>query len=237
MKIVFIQSHNGGKLANQLWNYISIYAFCLEKRYLLVNPTFAQYEKYFYYLKNNALNSPNFRLRKFFNKNWGHILLHLVDKLNYKLRIATTLRTGLEDNAIILPPSDDSLRTRAPIMLLNGWLFRNPQGLEKHGDKIREKFKLTKEYQITVDNFIAQIPKDKFKIAIHIRRTDYKTHLDGKYYYSIADYIKVMKKLKHEYANKNVIFILTFDEKVERSEFNEFSNEEIILSGNHFIVD
>src|SRR3989344_2287792 len=39
-KRIIILDHNRGRLANQLWNFMSIYAYCLEKGYALENYSF-----------------------------------------------------------------------------------------------------------------------------------------------------------------------------------------------------
>src|SRR3989344_2510104 len=46
-KKIIIYRHNGGRLANQLWNFISIYAYCLEKGYECRNYSFFQYSEFF----------------------------------------------------------------------------------------------------------------------------------------------------------------------------------------------
>ena len=45
-KIVILQT-SGNELANQLWNYASIYAYTLERGYTLENPSFFEYGNYF----------------------------------------------------------------------------------------------------------------------------------------------------------------------------------------------
>ena len=45
-KKIIILWHNGGRLANQLWLYISVYAYALEKKYDLENHTFFEYSEY-----------------------------------------------------------------------------------------------------------------------------------------------------------------------------------------------
>lgn len=237
MKIVIIQSHNGGRLANQLWNYISIYAYCVDKKYLLINPTFEPYAKYFHYLENNSLHSPSLRMKGYLGKNWGHILSSFLLKVNSRIKIANVLHTGHEDNAIILPPTNNAFQARYPVLFLNGWLFRNTLGLDKHGDTVREKFKPAKQYRDAIDSFLLDIPRDKLKIAVHMRRTDYKDHLNGKYFYEVNDYLNGMKKLREEFKDNNVIFVIFSDEKRDKAEFNGINEDELMISNNEFIVD
>ncbi len=107
--------------------------------------------------------------------------------------------------------------------------------MEKFREKIKYTFRPAEEYQLIIDKFYGELDQSRFKIAIHIRRTDYKDHLGGKYYYEIEEYKKVMKKLSKEF--KDPIFIIFSDEERTQEEFSEFKKEEVVISKNTFIVD
>src|SRR6185436_5554957 len=47
MKKIIIIRTSGNELANQLWNYASIYAYSLEKNLEIFNPSFFEYGEYF----------------------------------------------------------------------------------------------------------------------------------------------------------------------------------------------
>lgn len=236
-KIIFIQSHNGGRLANQLWNFVSVYAYCLEKGYILINPTFDHYSKYFEQFKNNSFLSPNFKLN-IFNKNLSWLIMRIILKINKVIGIGQSFQTGEDSNAIILPPTDDSFKVNKPVGFFNGWLFRNTDGLEKFRKEITHTFRPAKEYQIKIDNFLQTLSPDQFKVAIHIRRTDYKHHDNGKYYYEIEEYISVMKQIKAKYYDKNLLFIVFSDESWELSEFKDVGSAVMISPFlEDFVVD
>lgn len=237
MKIIFIQSHNGGRLANQLWNFVSIYAFCLEKGYILINPTFKDYSIHFAEFQDNSLLSPNLRIPKILNKDLAMIALNLSLKINSKIRIGSFFQTGEDSNPIILPPTNSDFKIETAVAFFNGWLFRNTNGLEKYKDQIRYKFRPNASIQIAIDEFYKNLDPNRFKIAIHVRRTDYKQHLNGKYFFEIRQYKKVMKDLKEEFKDRSPIFIIFSDENRSQEEFLEFSKDEVILSKNSFVAD
>ena len=58
-KIVIIRSA-GNELANQLWNYASVYAYALERKVSLENPAFFEYGEYF------AMRAPSIFFKLFF---------------------------------------------------------------------------------------------------------------------------------------------------------------------------
>ena len=62
MKKIVILKHGGGELANQLWNYLSIYAFGLEAKVLVKNPSFFEYHSFFKFLPNESLTTRLFSL-------------------------------------------------------------------------------------------------------------------------------------------------------------------------------
>src|SRR5689334_3374904 len=98
MKLIFIQSHNDGRLANQLWNFVSIYAYCIDKKNILINPTFDRYANYFEEFRNNSFRSPNFKLN-LFNKNLSWLLMKVFLKINQYIKIGKSLQTGFDSNA------------------------------------------------------------------------------------------------------------------------------------------
>jgi len=237
MKLLIIESHNGGRLANQLWNFISIYAYAVEKKYFLVNPTFAEYSGLFAQFKNNPLGSPNANFN-FLPKNSGQLLLKVIKKLNKIIPIAHSVQTGEADGAIILPPTNPDFKPDKPVLLFNGWLFRNTTGLEKHRTEVMHKFRPAQEFQDQIDKFWQRLPEDSFKIAVHIRRTDYKQHLDGRYFFEIERYLKEMAVRSKAHPDKAICFVIFSDEPREMVEFKSVdSRHQVVISKNPAIVD
>lgn len=234
-KIIFIQSHNGGQLANQLWNFVSIYAYALEKKYILINPTFDQYSIHFEQFKNNALLSPNFKI-KIFNKNLSWLLMRIFLFINKFIKIGESFQTGLDSEGILLPPTNNDFSPTKSILFFNGWLFRNPKGLEKFRKEITHAFRPIKEYELKINSYWERLDNRRFKIAIHIRRTDYKT-LYPQYYYELDEYNYIMEMLKAYFKDKNPQFMIFSDEERKFEEFKNFSEDEIVISNNPFIVD
>ncbi len=236
-KLLIIESHNGGRLANQLWNFISIYAYAVEKNYFLINPTFAEYSSLFAQFKNNPLGSPNANFN-FLPKMSGQLILKIIKKINKIIPIAHSVQTGEADGAIILPPTDPEFKPGKPVVLFNGWLFRNKAGLEKHRQQVMHKFRPAAEFQEQIDQFWGELPVDSYKIAVHIRRTDYKQHLDGKYFFEIERYLKEMEARIAAHPDKSICFVIFSDEPRQLVEFKSInSRHQVVISQNPAIVD
>ncbi len=62
-----------------------------------------------------------------------------------------------------------------------------------------------------------------FIIGIHIRRGDYQTWLDGRYYFSIETYKEFMHQVEQVYSDKKVCFYIASNEKIPTDSFDGFS--------------
>lgn len=237
-KLVFIETHNGGRLANQLWNFVSIYAYTLEKGYILINPTFTDYAGYFADFKGNDLLSPQLNV-KFLPSKTAKFLLWFARAIDRRINISNTYQTGEDANAIILPPtvSDSDFNPTKPVIFLNGWLYRNTKGLEKYREEVMHKFRPAPEYALKIDEFWNSLDEDSYKIGVHIRRTDYKQHLNGRYYFELDRYISEMRKIAKRHKGNKITFLVFSDEPRTQAEFSEFKDAKVVLSNNLFIVD
>lgn len=89
---------------------------------------------------------------------------------------------------------------------------------------IKDLFLPNKYILEKVDPVINEYKKNNyFIIGIHIRRGDYKTWLNGIYYYSFDTYKKYMEQIQLLYADKKVCFYIASNEKVPMEKFKNFS--------------
>ena len=52
-------------------------------------------------------------------------------------------------------------------------------------------------------------------VGVHIRRTDYKEYLNGKYYYSLVQYKQIILNLRELIGEHKVYFVLFSDEIIQ----------------------
>ncbi len=94
----------------------------------------------------------------------------------------------------------------------------------KHLDHIKSIFTPIKSLTDEVDHVFNTIRKEnELIIGIHIRRGDYSTFLDGKYFYSLGEYYTIMKKLLTIFATQKVIFFIASNEKISLSSFSNIN--------------
>lgn len=237
MKKAVIIGVTGNELANQLWNYASIYAYTLEHKIELSNPSFFEYGEYF-----NMPAAPNILFKLFFFLPFSNYtkrktsIKRKIWRKFYKWYSSVVLMLAgnnvayadeKKPKAHYLPPSSpvsDSVADmkKGNTIYFNGWLFRNPKGLEKYRNEIIKYFSPRKDIGEDVAENIKNLRK-KYSglIGVHIRQGDYRTWRDGKYFMEhgrvreiLGEYLKIKGKDEGE-----VCFVITSDGKINSEVF------------------
>ncbi len=230
---IHILRAGGNELANQLWNYASIYAYTLERGFDLKNPSFFEYGagfempaapnwlfKSLFFLPFNGYRGRKTALRR---RLWRKAYSCYVGAvfLTKKLSIFSYEPADNSPFYLLPTPSKESLPEQSAY--LDGWLFRNPVGLEKYRDEIRTYFAPRTSIQKIVDGFLAPIKKTYPNvIGVHIRQGDYRTWRNG------AHFIKHrrVREIIDEYlaqcglATQDTCFVIASDGPVDASAFD-----------------
>lgn len=227
-----ILKNGGGELANQLWNYISIYAYSLEIGATTSNPSFFEYHYYFRFLKNESLiirllflffkkpRRRNHIINKIFRLKYK-LLAEIIGTLN-KNRLVSSVNST--NQVTYLPPSAKFDRKDDKQYFL-GWLFRNPVGIEKYRADIMNTFKPIEKIENKINEIFKEFSKYQKVIGLHIRQGDYKTFKKGKYFIEQKRIAEICKEyLSNNNLNKNsTIFVITSDGNISTSLFNDLN--------------
>jgi hypothetical protein len=256
MKKAFIWRTSYGELANQLWNYISIYAYCKESGRELRNYSFFEYGaqfdmsiqelkgnffyKYFFFKPyENHFKRKNSLWRKIGRKKYKFYTSWV-----YLFKRKSIIKFVENENLMpyYLPPTkeaDDALKKieREDSIYFDGWLFRNPKGIEKYRNEIKEYFKPKKEIREKIQSIIAPL-REKYThiVGVHIRQGDYKTWKGGKYFIDQ----KRVKEILEEYLafSKNepahTCFLIMSDGTIDET---QFSGLNILVSKENAVTD
>ncbi len=232
MKTIIILKNNGGRLANQLWLYASIFAYCKESEYQCVNDSFLNYHKYFRFSPSNFFTKT---ISKINNRKISSKIYNTYAKL-----ISTIVKNKTisdKDKEYFLPPESNTDPAKNKNKLyLSGWLFRNPAGLKKYHSQIQKAFRPKEEYCKPGENLIDDL-KQKYKhiVGVHIRQGDYKTWNNGKYYFSNKEVADILNDyLSHTNQKDQTVFIFCSDGKIDP---NEFRNINYVLGPGTEITD
>jgi len=240
-KIIILQ-HNGGRLANQLWSFISIYAYGLEKGYNVENYSFFEYAHYFknirpknlyikflfFYpflffntlIRNKYRSKLIFFFRKYYEKYVNYIKRKCFDSIVYAI-----------SKVVYLPPTKISEisnkynleNTNKKKLFFYGWLFRNPTGIIKYQNEIIRHFEPNFQIKRHVSIVINKL-KEEYQhiVGVHIRQGDYRFYQKGKYFFNpkkvaffLQNYIDFFK-LDYQ----KIVFIISSDEKVDLKIFD-----------------
>lgn len=247
MREIIIQKHGGGELANQLWNYASIYAYGLEKNIPVRNPSFFEYHSFFKFLPMESLTTKCFsfffrsaRRRAHFINRIARLKYSLISWVILKLSENCIVTSqNKESNVFYLPPAKDmgELKEVCGKVYFLGWLFRNPVGLEKFRSEIIKNFEPNELTVKKIGDIINPL-KERFKniIGVHIRQADYKIFKGGKYF---INQVRV-RQILEEYAQENflnkeeILFVIASDGPIEKE---IFSNLNTYISHENAVAD
>ncbi|MBI4224908.1 MAG: alpha-1,2-fucosyltransferase [Candidatus Sungbacteria bacterium] len=262
-KHLIILRHNSGKgghgrLANQLWNFMSIYAYALERGYDLENYSFFEYHDCFQIppVRNFPVRCLFFSPFPFLAKKFGQTRAAIFTRKVYKLYVmAVRLRHGKTllnsynspDIAGIfyLPPSEPARpalqkledNPRIKNIYFDGWLFRNPAGVMKYHSEILEYFKPKDETRKTIAAFMEPL-KTQYDnlVGVHIRQDDYKTFKGGRYFVEQARIREILDEYLREFKKdpEHTCFIITSNGPIKREIFQGLHFE---ISNLGFIED
>lgn len=236
-KKVTIYVTNDGELANQLWNYISIYAYCLEKGYILDNYAFYEYSAkfnlpvtnlFFEYTFPVALTSDTSRKWSFRRRVLRRLYSFLTSIVLCTRRHQLFEVSNKKREPLYLPPSQhppEKLKTLEETgcdIIFSGWLFRNPVGIEIYRKEIQEYFRPKSCVLKTIAETIAPLRKQYQQvIGVHVRQGDYKHWLGGQYFLSQKHVRNTLEAYlqKRSLSTKNVCFVVASDGPIDRPAF------------------
>lgn len=139
-------------------------------------------------------------------------------------------------NTVVNPLSEPFLDLQRSTRLLFtlGWHYRCPEAVLKHRDKIQEFFRPAEPYETTAAQFTERAREGTDNlIGVHIRRTDYATFNDGKWFYDDTTYADIMKKTAN-ICKGRTRFVLYTDSDIDISMFGEL---DVIAGPKHEFVD
>ena len=251
-------------MGNQLLNFISIYAYCLEKGYRCQNPSFFEYNRYFEIpIESKAINFLFFKTYSFYSSFLPFRVARKIGRIFYNFYInwvqlfkkhqiiyPKTLKKGG-----FLPPTKESegrlrnLEEAEDIKTIyfHGWIFKNPIGIQKYRKEIVEYFKPKEAFRERVNKFIEKLRK-KYEhiVGVHIRQR--QPGIDEKYpgergdfkiFISPKDMPLVLATLHQylEHYNKDLrktCFVICSNDKVNPSFFKGLN---VVISRGDLIED
>jgi hypothetical protein len=117
----------------------------------------------------------------------------------------------------------NTLRPRQIIVFV-GPLFRDASSFGKHAPSIREYFRPLGIFQRNVDALIRTVREDcDLVVGVHIRRGDYRSFVDGRFFYTIEQYLRLMQQVRGLFGGRRVHFLVCSNEKQPMQAFSKFT--------------
>lgn len=247
MKKLIILKHGGGELANQLWNYLSIYAYGLETKTPVRNPSFFEYHSFFNFLPNESLTTRLFsqffktpRRRSHMINRFGRVKYTTWAKIIATIHSRCIISSeNTENKAVYIPPTSPLLPPFAhcDTLYFSGWLFRNPIGLSKFASELRTSFTPHEKIMNRVEYLITPLRSQYSKlIGIHIRQSDYKEFKNGNFIISQSRVRTIVDEYIREKSldTSRTVFLITSDGPVDVA---VFTNLNIYISKENSVTD
>ena len=100
-------------------------------------------------------------------------------------------------------------------IVFRGPLFRvkSKDWVTRHGDAIRAFFEPIPPIRAAADRIVTEARRQaSIVIGVHVRRGDYATFVDGRYFYAHEQYAAVMRSVRELFQGRSIVFLLSSNE-------------------------
>ncbi|SMP68175.1 hypothetical protein SAMN06265222_11113 [Neorhodopirellula lusitana] len=240
-----------GQLGNRLRLYAHLMAAAIEYDVSLYFPHFREYAMHFPTLRKDWWcrypqvvpdDQPPSRLMQRHEDALRQFICNQVFESRYRLsqigftRFPANVICISEDETCDLnTPRFKRMAQSVKPLLVDGWMFRSWDLLDKHADQIRNHFRILDAHQTQVDATIASLRKPGCKVVgVHIRHGDYEEWRDGCYFYSIEEYAAHMRQIADLNHGSETRFLVCTNAAVTEQ---DFPGLDVTLSSGHLIED
>ena len=230
----------GSQLGNRLIQLSNFIAFCKENNLAMHYVGFGSYSVFFEFTDTNT-NTIHYQS----NKSFGALRY-----LNFLLKYPFVKRYFYTENKIIermglMPSSEishlvlgtvdgcDIDNENEPLMIqchkskyviFEGWKYRATKSFDKHSVEIKRLLSPKETYLTNISSLIEKCKqKGEIIIGVHIRQGDYKTHLNGRFYYELSKYHLKMNECIKLFSDKKIVFLICSDQVWKESDFQGFN--------------
>jgi hypothetical protein len=232
-----------GQLGNSLFLFANFLACAIEHNLRVANPAFDEYAEYFRfpgqdffcrYPARPSLFKGNRRTRKLFFS-FNYYLARLLARSGIRSRYLRAIALDWDEEVRLDSPEFVALARRTRVLFAQGWLFRDRTNFYPHRDAIRAYFEPLEVFQHNVERLIKSARADcDLLVGVHIRHGDYERFLDGKYFYEVEQYARLMLKVEAMYPDKKVGFLICSNVKQSAEHFARFN---FTFGNDHLIED
>jgi hypothetical protein len=220
---------DGGGLANRLFVFANVIVAGIATGHRVANPAFRGWAKSF---EGTAGDSLSFYPRRPWALFGDRVSARIVASLSYRLSkpLARSIGSGplraitlnWPQHCDLEAPATMADLQRRRLVLLKGWLFRSPSGIDSHGAALRDFFRpvpaIRRQAEAVVD---AARSGGDLVVGVHVRHRDYRVFRNGEYFYPFETYVALMRSLAAKVAPRKASFLVCSDEAQDISGVEE----------------
>jgi hypothetical protein len=232
-----------GQLGNSLFLFANFLACAIEHQLRVSDPAFDEYAEYFkttrrdffcrYPARASLFKGNRWTRRLFFQFNY--YLARLLVRSRIKTRLLSAVAIDWEEEVRLDRPEFVSLAARTTLLFVQGWQFRDRANFNTHAAEIKAYFEPLDVFQHNVERLIESARAScDLLVGVHIRHGDYKNYLDGKYFYEVDEYVRVMEKVERLHPDKRVGFLICSNARQREDAFARFN---FTFGNDHLIED
>ena len=212
-----IYGRKSGQLCNGLWPFANLVSYCVSTGDPVLSPAFLDYKYDFEHFAKNAI--PAYGTRRTIHPKSLAASSNLVWRLiSKKPQILDFLpETQVKGDSYLNlgalnPKNPESVKT-FPHQLISGTYLIHPKTTTENASEIRNLFKPHQKFYQEVDTCLSQVITQKGPIiGVHIRHGDYKDFLGGDFFYSLEDFISIMRTVKSFFTPTEPTFLICSNE-------------------------
>lgn len=193
--------HDKGRMANNMLQYGHVYAWGREHG----RPTVSMRFCYKY---------PWFRIC---HTRHHHFLTYVFAKYAAKWGLVPTVR--FEENGADYS-REEQLMLEHRLIVVTGWYARWYDLFLKYRDEIKGLFAFDEAVMAASQQKLGD--NVAVKVGVHVRRGDYKVHMGGRFYYSDAQYVRILQQFKELKPEAKIVFyVCGNDPELDRAYFQK----------------
>jgi hypothetical protein len=110
---------------------------------------------------------------------------------------------------------------KSELSVLAGWGVRAWPLVKKHRSTIQDRLLPGREHRSVATSYVSSL-RDEFDhlAGVLIRQGDYRTHLDGKYFFESSRYREILDAYAKDHSAEDVGFLIASDEEQSRNIFD-----------------
>jgi len=215
-----------GRLGNRLHLFASVMAFSLRRGHRVVNFGFLRYAHFFTGTSGDVLTCA-YPSGKPIGSRPGPLgrFLRLLSRAATRitipfLRLSRKRVLDLGQDAAFIGANMDRVEAEAAarnVVILRGFSFRDMAGVEAHGDRIREHFRLVEPHASAVKDRARALRRGSVLVGVHVRKGDYRRHQGGRFDYSVAVYAGLVRRTESLFQDSVSFAFVSDDADTARS--------------------